>query len=97
MKQFIYKCACCLILAAMLLGTGPDTAYAKNASGAAAFDNLHWEKFWKNQLQQRMVLYSPSAQRKIISSVWKTQVIHARIMILPMPITEIHGMRTGIP
>lgn len=44
MKQFIYKCACCLILAAVLLGTASETAYAKNASGAAAFDNLHWEK-----------------------------------------------------
>lgn len=47
MKQYryrTYKNLVCLLLLSALFLLFPETAFAKNASGAAAFDNLQWEK-----------------------------------------------------
>lgn len=53
LKRAIAKCTIYLMLAAVVLGVGSDTAYAKNASGAAAFDNLTWEKILEKTVTRK--------------------------------------------
>ncbi len=53
MKKIINRGILCLMTALLLLGSLPETAFAKNASGAAAFDNLTWEKILEKNVSTK--------------------------------------------